>query len=910
LKKKLIEVALPLEAINRESAREKSIRHGHPSTLHLWWARRPLAACRAVLFASLVNDPSSEPNRFPTTDMQDRERQRLFRLIEELVGWDATRDEGIMRRVREEVDAHTSRDRPAVVDPFCGGGSIPLEGQRLGLTAYASDLNPVAVLITKALVELPRRYRDRPPMNPAADAQIGSKSGWTGASGLAADVRYYGTWLVERARGLLAPLYPSVGLPPELGGGEATAIAWIWARSVPCPNPACGAAMPLARTFALCTRSGHEAWVEPIVDSRKRSVTFRVHREAGAVPEGTVNRRGARCIVCDESVSLEYVRREGRAGHLGSQLMAIVVEAPTGRTYVSPSDNQSAIALCEAPSSIPETELPPQALSFRVQAYGMTRHRDLFTNRQLTALATLSDLISEARAKVVDDGGERDYADAVATYLAFGLDKNALTNCTQATWQTNPDRLTQAFSRQALPMTWDYAEANPLSEAGGGYVLTLQSLGEVLDRLPNTGGDATVVQRDAVHQADLDGPIMFCTDPPYYDNIGYADLSDFFYVWLRRSLSTGYPDLFSTLLTPKASELVATPFRFGGDRDAANRFFEDGLGKAFARMAALQSGSYPLTLFYAFKQAEAGSRDGVEAGGVASTGWETMLQGLIKSGFAITGTWPIRTELVTNLKQNVGALASSIVLVCRPRPADAPLATRREFVARLREDLPSALHNLQEGNVAPVDLAQAAIGPGMAVYSSYSKVIEADGTAMGVRVALTLINQVLDERLAEQDADFDPETRWAVSWFEQFGMNEGPYGVAETLCTARNVAVNGLVQSGIVVAGGGKVRLLDRNELPADWNPRTDSRLTLWEVVQHLIRGLDTRGETGASEILAGIGGLADVAKELAYRLYLVCDRKSWAADALAYNALVASWPELVRLSAMPRLPTQEALEM
>ena len=430
-------------------------------------------------------------------------------------------------------------------------------------------------------------------------------------------------------------------------------------------------------------------------------------------------------------------------------------------------------------------------------------------------------------------------------------------------------------------------------------------IAKVCRQLPSGSGLAK--QLDAAAAANgVENPII-STDPPYYDNIGYADLSDFFYVWLRRASRQTYPDLFSTLLTPKTPELVATPYRFGGDKRAAQRHFETGLQAAFGRMKEAHNDEYPMTVFYAFKQAEA------EADGVASTGWETMLQGLLAAGFGITGTWPMRTERgARSVAIGSAALASSVVLVCRPRPDDAVLATRKEFTAALRAELPDALRHLQQGAIAPVDLAQASIGPGMAVFSHYSKVIEADGEPMRVRTALALINEALDELLAEQEADFDPDTRWCVAWFEQYGMGAGPFGVAETLSKAKNTSISGLVDAGVLRSAAGKVRLIERDDLAEAWDPSSDTRLTVWEVTQHLIRRLEQGGEQSAADLLRQVGGLAEPARELAYRLFQICDRKKWAGEALGYNALAAAWLEITRLASAdaggPVSPVQEGL--
>lgn len=899
MKKKLIEVALPLEAINRESAREKSIRHGHPSTLHLWWARRPLAACRAVLFASLVDDPSSLPEQFPTEADQDKERQRLFRLIEELVKWDNSNSPTILKAAHDEILKSTDGNPPPIYDPFCGGGSIPLEAQRLGLEAHGSDLNPVAVLITKALVEIPTKFAGQPPVNPAAKAKLSGKGMWTAASGLADDVRYYGQWMRDRAWEHIGHLYPKVRLPKEHGGGEATVIAWLWARTVQCPNPACGARMPLVRSFTLSNKSGKKAWVEPIPDHAAKAMRFEVRVGEGA-PEGTVNRKGARCLVCGTAVPLDHVRSEGRAGRMTPQMMAIVAESERGRIYVGPSVEHLNIAASARPTWVPEAELPNNPRDFKTPNYGMRTFGELFTARQLISLTTFSDLVAEARQRVISDGASSAYGDAVATYLAMAVDKMADTNTALCTWQVDPPRLRATFGRQALPMTWDYAEANVFADAAGDYQRCVGSLTEVLDRLPS-GIGGVVMQLDATSK--LPGECVFSTDPPYYDNIGYADLSDFFYVWLRRSLSVVYPELFSTLLVPKKQELVASPYRFNGSKERAQVFFEEGFGKAFGRMREVQRAGYPLTVYYAFKQAE--SDDDEEENGattVASTGWETMLEGLLRAGFQVSGTWPMRSELHTrNVGRGANALASSIVLSCRPRPDSAVVTTRKEFLSSLKRELPYALRNLQKGNIAPVDLAQAAIGPGMAVFSRYMKVLETDGSSMRVRTALALINQGLDEVLSELESEFDPDTRWALAWFEQHQFDEGLFGEAEVLATAKALSIAHLAKEviGIIHSRAGKVRLLRREELPEDWDPSTIDRLTVWEVTQHLIRCLDQNGEKETANLKAKIGGMAEIARDLAYRLYTLCERKGWAEEAGYYNSLVVAWPSL---SSVPEL--------
>jgi putative DNA methylase len=770
-----------------------------------------------------------------------------------------------------------------------------LEVQRLGLVAHASDLNPVAVLITKALVELPACFADRPPVRPADDGRLDVGT-WHGAQGLADDVRHYGRWMRAEAERRIGHLYPEASLAD---GTRATVIAWIWARTVICPNPACRATMPLVRSFWLSKKKGNEAWVRPVAEGR--AVRFEIgNAPSGPAVEGTVSRTGATCLVCNTPVPLAHVRSEGKAGRLGSQLMAIVAEGTRQRVYLPPDPGHEKAADVAQPEGVPDTELPQQALGFRVQGYGMTRHADLFTNRQLTALCTFSDLVSEARALVIADGGEPAYADAVATYLAFAISKSANLGSTLTSWMSDRGAFRETFARQALAMVWDYAEANVFHMGGGGWEMCLGRVADVLHQVAGGTLVGSVQQADVCHL--VSPSIIIATDPPYYDNVGYADLSDFFYVWLRRSLGSYYPALFSTLLTPKAEELVADPFRGKGGKSEAQRRFEMGFEKAFEKLAMGADRSFPLTVFYAFKQAES------DDSGVASTGWETMLAGLLRAGFTITATWPMHTEgmgRIRNLASN--ALGSSILLACRPRNETAGITDRRGFLGTLHAELPRALRELQQGNVAPVDLAQAAIGPGMAVFSRYVKVIEPTGEPMPVRSALALINQVLDEVLAEQEGEFDSDTRFAIKWFEQYGFDEAGYDPAEGLARATNVSVKGLEEAGILVARAGRVRLLRRNELPDEWDPADDSRVPVWEVAQQLVKRVwDHGSESQAAELVRKVGGLADAARDLAYRLYSICERRGWADDALGFNALVTAWPEIARQAASPRAVQEE----
>jgi putative DNA methylase len=880
-KPKLIEVALPLEDINRESAREKSIRHGHPSTLHLWWARRPLAACRAVLFAQLVDDPSAHPDKFPTEEVQQAERERLHKIISRLVKWENIHDEKLLQEAHDEILKSTNGNPPPVLDPFAGGGSIPLEAQRLGLEAHASDLNPVPVLINKALIELPAKWAGRSPVFPGAAQE---KMSWPGTTGLAEDVRLYGEWIRDEAEKRIGHLYPKI----KVGGTECTVIAWIWARTVNCPNPACGGNMPLVRSFWLGKKKGKQRYVVPIAVPEEKRVRFDVGGPDGVPRDGTVSRTGATCLICGTPVPLTYVRDEGKAGRMGAQLMAIAAEGPRQRYYVAPTEEHEKAADVPRPDDVPEAELPEQALGFRVQGYGMHTWADLFTNRQLVALTTFGELLDEVRERMLAEGAERDYADVISTYLAFAISRITGSLCNLATWNSAPSKesVTGVFRMHAISMTWDFAESNTFLD---GQPTDMQAsaewVAEAVDCLPAGHGRAT--QKNASTRTYAG--VAVSTDPPYYDNVGYADLSDYFYIWLRRSLIGVYPDLLSTMLTPKADELVANPFR----HDNPNKFFEDGFTEVFRRICEESSDDFPASVFYAFKQAES---DG--DGAHASTGWETLLEGMIASGWAVTGTWPIRTER-DGRSRDIGsnALASSVVLACRPRPSDAGFTDRRGLIDALQAEFPDALRMLEQGKVAPVDLRQAAIGPGMAVFSRYGRVNEPDGSPMRVRAALSLINQVLDEKLSQLVGDVSADTRFCVEWFKQYGFEEGPFGIADTLARGVDTGVDGLVRAGVLRSVAGKVKLLSVRDIPDECDPATDERTSEWEICLHLAKQLDEHGTDAAARLMAvarDVSGIdLDDVRELAYLLYSIAEKKNWAEVGLLFNNLGTSWTDL-----------------
>lgn len=909
--KKLIEVALPLEAINEASAREKSIRHGHPSTLHLWWARRPLAAARAVIWSSLVDDPSSHPEEFPTEEAQNAERERLFGILEKLVVWENSNNTEVLEAAKAEIMRSTNGHPPALLDPFAGGGAIPLEAQRLGLEAHAHDLNPVAVMINKAMIEIPPKFAGMSPVNPDARKRSALET-WQGAQGLAEDVRYYGEWMKEEAFKRIGHLYPKVKVPAEQGGGEATVIAWIWARTVKCPNPACGCEMPLASSFVLSKKKGKEAWVEPVV--KGDHVTFEVHY--GKCPKEFESYKIGRsaifkCPCCGEITKDEYVKAQGQKHSLGAQLMAVVAEGDHGRLYISPSEEHESAAKVDRPQTYPDGSMPDNPRWFSPPVFGMADYSDLFTNRQLTVLTTFSDLVAEAQAKVEADAvaaglpddhiplseggtGAKAYGEAVGIYLALHLDKVIDYNSAVCSWHNSGEKIGHTFSRQAIPMVWDFVEANPFSHSSGCFDNMMQWVYKCILEFP-AKNNGNVKQFDAQSDCGLRN-IMISTDPPYYDNIGYADLSDFFYVWLRRSLRSAYPKLFRTMLVPKAEELVATPYRFEGSKEKAKIFFEGGMLHTCQQFYQYARVEIPVTIYYAYKQSESDSKN--DKSQTASTGWETMLSAIIRAGFAITGTWPMRTEMSSRaIASGTNALASSIVLVCRKRSIDATICTRRSFINELKRELRPALQKLQASNIAPVDLAQSAIGPGMAVFSKYAQVLEADGEPMTVRSALQIINQELDIYFNEQDGELDRDSRFCVELYTQYAFNDLKFGEADVLARAKNTSVSALTAKDVLFAEKGSVHLYSRDELPEKVD---ENEGIIWLLTQQLTRAMEMGGVQACAEVVALImGSNAEFAKALAYRLYTIAERKGWAQEAHAYNALVVAWPDIQSRAAM-----------
>nr|WP_320135552.1 DUF1156 domain-containing protein [uncultured Amphritea sp.] len=952
--KKLIEVALPLDDINVAAAREKSIRHGHPSTLHLWWARRPLAAARAVIFAQMVNDPGYQQDAGFKYGVNKKEaeikREKLFQIIRDLVKWENTNNEEVLNRAREAIkeswqetcylnrkhpqaaELFNPEKLPAFHDPFAGGGAIPLEAQRLGLESYASDLNPVAVMINKAMIEIPPKFAGQAPVGPIPESDKTSKKkatkdmleDWSGAKGLAEDVRRYGHWMREEAFKRIGHLYPKVKITDEMiaerpdlkpyAGEELTVIAWLWARTVKSPNPAFSHVdVPLVRSFQVSTKKSKEAWVEPIVSGD--SYRFKIHfgKKPKDAMEGTVVRTGGTCLLSGAAMSFDYISEQGRQGKIGSTLLAVVAEGKNGRVYLSPSMEIEQVArINDAEIDKPNCPMPEKALGFRVQRYGMSDHNQLYSNRQVTMLTCFSDLAKDVRERVLCDAkssgfvighnyqngglGALAYAEIISTYLCFLISQLANHGSTLCGWNSTNTQMRSVFSKQTLSMNWDYAESNPFCSSSGSFKnLSERQIKGLLSLVGKRDYKGFAVQDNASTQTISKNKVI-STDPPYYDNIGYADLSDFFYMWLRRALKDFFPDIFSTMTVPKFEELIANPFLRGG-REKSEEFFLTGMTQAMKRLNDLSHSCFPVTIYYAFKQADTSDS------GTVSTGWETFIEAVIEAGFSITGTWPLRTEKEGRVRGNSSnALASSVVLVCKKREIEADSISRREFQRELRDQMPEALEAMIGGEtgvtpIAPVDLAQAAIGPGMAIYSKYAAVLNQDGSKMSVHDALILINRAITDYLNPDSGNFDADTLFCDDWFSQYGWGEGQFGEADTLARAKGTSVDGVRDAGVIEAGGGKVRLLKWSEYPQDWDPKTDTRTPIWEACHQMIRVLNQQGESEAGSLLARMPERGEPIRQLAYHLYTLCERKKWAEEARAYNELIGSWHAIVSAS-------------
>lgn len=921
-RRKLIEVSLPLNTISIESADEKSIKHrpGHPSTLHTWWARRPLTACRAVLFASLVDDPADCADEFPTEADQDAERERLHQILRNISRWENTDEREsdnatLMNAARFEVARSLARSRRepvptdpdevlkylsdeetgvTVYDPFSGGGSIPLEAQRLGLNAVGSDLNPIAVLITKATIELPVPSIDNRPVNPASSPSLPSSSQseyeddqiWRGYAGLASDIRYYGERIRDEAFKRIGHFYPTVSLDD---GTEGSVVAWLWANTVPCSNPACGIDMPLIRNFRVSQNKNRPRWTTPSFDRDHNAITFEVtESKTGIKFAQTAGRGGAVCLACETSTNLEYVRNQALNGNMRQQLIAIAADGKRQREFLSPIESHEQIAFEPKPPHRPEGSLPLKAISISTRAYGLTEWHQLMTDRQLNTLCTFAEVLDEVVNEIESAGATPEYVNVMRTYLALAVGRLAHYNSRLCRWRA--DSVAGLFGRQAVPMVWDFAESNPFCRKAQNWIAQVEWVAKFVERLPSHASRGTAFQADAANSEYIGNGPVIVTDPPYYDNIGYADISDYFYIWHNLMLGDTYPDLFVGRQTPKSDEIVAGPMF-----DEPKERFERLMGKVLDRIKSSCSDEFPSSVFYAYMQKETVNN------GVAATGWETFLAAVTGAGLRVVGTWPVRTEDRGRLNALAGnTLASSVVLVTRRRDENAPIATRQQFISELEETLPIELDRLTlQNNIAPVDLAQAAIGPGMEIYTKYSRVETIAGDPVPVRDALTEINRVIGNYFLSEQGELDTDTQFCIDWLRQHGYDEGPFGDAEVLAKAKDVSLGALGSQGLLEARGGKVRLLPIKafETPEkavkDIGPDTTSWEGLMRVAFHFQFPEEGRVVEGAAEIIREMGSRADEVERLARIMFDHYDRKFEPANSRVYNHIADAWRDI-----------------
>jgi putative DNA methylase len=866
-RRKLIEVALPLEAIDAACKADKDRKTGTIRNLHKWFAPMPVPAWRALLFAALVDDPEDQA-----------ERERLRRLIEDLVatGSDSPPPH-VIALAREEIRRSNPQGLPTIADPFCGGGSTVVEAQRLNLPSWGSDLNPVPVLISRTLCNLiPAALKAKSAANPhrLLEASL---------SDLRDDVLTHAKKTGERVRARISSLYPPLadGLVP---------YAWIWTRTAPCPNPACRLTTPLVSSWRLSAKRGAEVFARPVIADNQ--VEFEITDDPADAPrEAKEGRASFSCVRCDTTLTTGYLREVAMRGELGLRLLAVAALKGKSRIFVAPTPAQeAALTLNVEVEPFLQVPIVKGGLGIRVPLWGMETQADLYLPRQIAALTAFADESAAVYDRCLDEGLPVEHARLIATTLGLAVSRLAMHNSKQVKWFTRngPSKADPALREANLPIVWTFAETNPFAGSVGDWMQVVETTVRAFDSISAPGTPASIEIADARTAASqLDGSgYLVATDPPYFGHIGYADLSDYFYVWLRRALQGVHPDLFRTIAAPRAGELVANPARYGGDEQAARADYVGGFIETFASLSRIQRVDLPMLIVYAHREQE------------GAQGWEAMLTAVVESGLQIVGTWPVEASRSDRLRTHLSnALAAYVVLVCRPRDPQIGPVSFRDFDRELRLRLRSAVKELQEAATAPVDLAQAVIGPGMAAFSRQGAVLTADGSPLSVGLALGQINRVLSEILDEQESDFDAATRFAVAWFEEHGTAEAQFGEADQLARAKNVAVNGLVEDGIIESRPGKVKLLARAELDPQWDPASDGRLTVWEVTQHLVKRLEDGGDLAAADLLHRVGGRADAARELTYRLYSICERKGWTREAQGYNALAASWTEIQRLA-------------
>lgn len=760
IRKKLIESVMPVSVINRESEREKVARTGLPSSVHIWWSRRPMAAARCTLFASLIDDPSEHPELFPTE--QEQERQRLLKMAEELSLVENASNTELLKAAKAEILRCAEGTLPTVFDPFTGSGAIPIEAHRLGLSAEATDLNAVASMITTLVSDVPTRFHNTIPVHPQTEMRLNIPL--PGAQGYAEDVRYYGEQLQEEATKRIGYMYPKIRKPND--GQELDVSAWIWARTIKCPNPNCGCSIPLSSSYDLAKKKGSEAWVEPVAENGR--ITFRMHREPNTMAKEkpkVAQTAVFKCPACGEITPDAYVKECGTKHQITSQLIAIVADDGRKRLYLEPTSEQEFAAKVVPPKDIPHGALPIFPQRFSPPSFGLADYADLFTDRQLVFITTMMKLAREAQNDVekqsIEKGMSNDgitfanggqgalaYAQAVRIALVLTISK-LLDRCSNlCSWSSSSGgSLRNVFSRAAMPMIWDYAEGNPFADAGGSYANALSRTCEAIAALPAEGEGRTTVA-DCTMPNNVRNAIL-STELPFYDKASYADLSDFFYIWLRYGLGDLYPEYFQTEVTPKKEELTAFAYRWNGDRQQANAFYAEGMNLAFKNLYESVSDEYPSTVAYQYKGNDA--KDSA-----LPSEWEAFVAAVCNAGFMITASWPLARKYEVTI-EHAEERSIPITVVVRKRPSDAKQTTRRFFVAAVKRELPTIVEDLND-KVTQMDLRASVIGQALNIFSRYSKVLDADGTVMKPQMASRIIEQELDTIIASLYEDKNRES--------------------------------------------------------------------------------------------------------------------------------------------------------
>jgi putative DNA methylase len=875
-RRKLIEVALPLTAISAASKADKDRKTGTVRSVHKWFAPMPGPAIRALVLASVLDD-SEDPQA----------RLKDLSLIESMVPADggAPREEDL-RRVRARL--RQQDELPTIIDPFCGGGSTLVESQRLGLAAIGSDLNPVPTLISKILAELVPQFRDQSPLAPDS----GRLPVLDTYGGVLHDLQYYAKLIQERVYKAVASAYPP---------GTDSFVAWLWCRTVPCPNPACGRTAPLYGLTHLSKLKRDYAYLVPQVT--EHGVVHRVATGPG-VPQPPSKQAGKSrfiCLACTTPFDQRYIRQQAQQGKMGLQLLADVRAVDGRRVY---SADTPAAGGFGSPGMV-EIPLVGKA-AMNVGLYGISTLAGLFTSRQAATLESFAAEIGRVQEDIAAAGGSSAYVSVLQGLLSLALGKLAQSNCALVRWRidsrSGSAKAEPAFGTQAVPMLWDFAETNPFGASVGSWMLQVDGVAAAVRTLPKSGPPASVSLAAAQDMAPgREAHALLITDPPYFDQIQYADISDFFYYFHRAALREAFPALYGTVTTPKSVELVANPWRHGGDADAARDHFVVGFQQALASLSKTTDPDLPKVVVYAAAQDEHGDDR------APSTAWESLLEAIVLAGLMVVATWPIfATGTTRQIGQGANALASYVVLVLRPRPEEAETVNRRAFLAALAAELPAALASLRHVAIPPMDLPQATIGPGMAVFTRYRQVMEPNGRSMSVGTALALINQVLDEVLTEQEGDFDSDTRFCLKWFSQYGWEEASSGTADSLARAANTSVAALDRGGVFRARAGRARLLAPAELSAGWDPVSDLRTSVWEGVVRIAQALEALGADEAARLMSAARQRIDLdaARELTYLLYSICEKRGWTQTAALFNGLGTSWSDLSAVARVGGAPT------